>query len=74
MVHPTKKLTQFFKFRLQCILKEDDGAVTADMVMLMAGVVAMGMTVYTVFDPNNMNSPLGWWLFVLRELLRWTII
>jgi len=51
-------------------VSKEDGAVTADMVVLIAGVVAMGMTVFAVFDPSDPSSPLGWWIFVLDELLR----
>ena len=51
-------------------IAQEDGAVTADMVVLIAGVVAMGMAVFAVFDPSDPSSPLGWWIFVLDELLR----
>ena len=74
MVYQTKNLTNFLISHLKSVLKKEEGAVTADMVMLMAGVVAMGIAIYAVFDPNDPSSPIGWWVFVIDELLRKTII
>jgi hypothetical protein len=54
---------------LRAWVLQEDGAVTADMVMLTAGAVAMAIAAGNFFSPTNYAGPVGYWVGITSAIL-----
>lgn len=53
------------------VYSNEEGAVTADMVVLITGVVAMAIAVGNFFSPTNYAGPVGYWVGITSAILEY---